>query len=76
MNDFQIHHRANGDFDVEHLEPQAGAERPQERVSGASGIRLAENGEGHQAGRTARASDLPCEIEDDGFITVWPERWP
>lgn len=32
MNDFQIHHRENGDFDVEHLAPQRREERRQERT--------------------------------------------
>ena len=38
MNDFQIHHRANGDFDVEHLQRQPREERPQDAEKGVSGM--------------------------------------
>jgi|GEM_PF-4998385 len=76
MNDFQIHHRANGDFDVEHLQRQPREERPQDAEKGVSGMVGAEKAQGHSRASTESASDLPCDIEDDGFITVWPERRP
>lgn len=60
MNDFQIHHRENGDFDVEHLAPQRREERPQEAARRVSGIMGAENREGHPAAVSGGASDLRC----------------
>lgn len=51
-------------------------ERRQEGARRVSGIMGAENREGAPAAATGGASHSPVEIEDDGFITVWPERQP
>jgi len=73
MSDFQIHHLANGDFEVAPIPTQRRAGAPRGRVVGHSRVEGAERSQCLSAGRTESASDLPCEVEVDGFITVWPE---
>jgi hypothetical protein len=60
MNDFQIHHRANGDFDVEHLQRQPREERPQDAEKGVSGGEGAEKAQGHSRASTESARGLHC----------------
>ena len=60
MNDFQIRRRANGDFDVEHLQRQPREERPQDAEKGVSGMVGAEKAQGHSRASTESASDLRC----------------
>ena len=67
MNDFQIHHRANGDFDVEHLQGQPREERPQDAEKGVSGMVGAEKAQGH----SQRLSVALRAISDMGGGLIW-----
>ena len=79
MNDFQIRRRANGDFDVEHLQRQPREERPQDAEKGVSGMVGAEKAQGHSRASTESARDLPElrsqeELDQERRVPIW--AWP